>query len=158
MNDSSTFRAYLTARNYGNNAGSLYVGPGDAYFSNFITGNATPDISMVEPTAGELTDGKGENNFGSVMANRRKITKILTIRNQGTSRLEGIQIRNKGANAKDFIFTKPQKTTLEPGDSTTFAVTFKPKAAGRRKTEIGITSNDPDEASFEIPLIGRGKK
>jgi hypothetical protein len=158
MNDSSTFYAYLNARNSGNNAGSLYVGPGDASFSNFITGNTTPDISIQEPTAGELTDANGKNSFGSATVKSGKITKIFTIRNQGTFRLERIKIRNKGANPKDFIFTKPQKTTLEPGDFTTFKVTFKPKVSGRRKTEIQITSNDPDESSFDIPLIGRGTK
>ena len=90
------------------------------------------------------------------MAIKSTVTKTFTIRNTGTANLTGLAITKTGANAKNFTVKPPLKTTLAPGASTTFKVTFKPSAKGNRKAAIHIKSNDSNENPFDIALTGKG--
>jgi hypothetical protein len=54
------------------------------------------------------------------------------------------------------VIEAPGKTSLAPGTSTTFKVTFKPAAKGKRVAALAIASNDPDEDPFGIKLSGEG--
>ena len=60
------------------------------------------------------------------------VAKTVTIRNTGTANLKGLAVTRSGTNATDFVIGSLGATSLVPGASTTFKVTFKPRAAGSR--------------------------
>jgi Abnormal spindle-like microcephaly-assoc'd, ASPM-SPD-2-Hydin len=118
----------------------------------------SPEISVQQPKGKELSDGRSMKKFGSVEIGKASGAKIFTIKNTGTSKLTGLALTKSGANARDFTVTALGKTSLAPGASTTFKVTFKPKAKGKKDAFIKIKSNDEDENPFDIPVTGTGLK
>lgn len=119
-------------------------------------GLTAPEIALEQPAGKGLTDAVGRKSFGLVKVGKSGKARIFTIRNKGTAKLTGLAITKNGANAKDFIVTSPVKSTLAPNTSTTFRVTFKPRARGTRNAAIQIRSNDVDENPFDIKLTGTG--
>ncbi|MES2659894.1 MAG: choice-of-anchor tandem repeat GloVer-containing protein [Verrucomicrobiota bacterium] len=113
------------------------------------------EISVEEPAGTSLKDGKSTSAFGNAVV-KSPVTKTYTIRNLGKKNLTGIAVSREGAAAGDFSVTKPLKTSLAFGKTTTFQVTFKPTTTGSRKAELHITSNDTDESPFDITLTGKG--
>ncbi|MFV1995722.1 MAG: choice-of-anchor D domain-containing protein, partial [Verrucomicrobiales bacterium] len=53
-------------------------------------------------------------------------------------------------------FTAPLATTLAPGETTTFTVSFAPLGAGSRQADLMISSSDYDELPFDVLLYGTG--
>ncbi len=115
-----------------------------------------PDIAVQQPVGSNLIDGVAKKNFGSKAVASSTVAKSYTISNVGTGSLTGLVITKDGTNAGDFIVTAPVKTTLAPGETTTFTVKFKPTATGTRNAAIHIGCNDPDENPFDIKLAGLG--
>lgn len=158
MSDTDKFYAFLYGTNLGPSADSLALASGNAHFRNFKAGPAKPDIGVEQPAKFDLTDGKGRTDFGKASTGIGAVRKTFVIRNTGTAALTGLKIQNKGANPADYTVTPPKKTSIPPGGSTTFKVTFKPKAGGARSTVLRIRSNDAGESPFDIKLTGRGVK
>ncbi|MEO5714758.1 MAG: choice-of-anchor D domain-containing protein [Luteolibacter sp.] len=160
MTSSDTFTAAL-AGDSGNDGVGANVGPviasGKGWFTNFKAGPATPDLAVEQPTGTHLSDGRGKTNFGTILVGGSGVVKSFTVSNAGTARLVGKSITKTGANAADFTIVPPSKTNYAPGDSSTFKVTFKPKAKGMRTAVIHISTNDPTGAPFDINLTGSGK-
>ncbi len=156
LKPSETFWVALFGRNSVADAPSAGIASGQAFFTNFKVGNATPEIVVEKSASSELKDKKGTILFGAAKTNVGKLTKTFRIRNHGTAVLAGLNLSVLGAQARDFTFSSMGKKSLAPGDDTTFKVTFKPKASGMRKTTVFLTSNDADESSFEIKVSGRG--
>ena len=48
-------------------------------------------------------------------------------------------------------------TTVAAGASTTFKVLFSPSAIAARNAAIEIASNDADESTFDIAIVGTGE-
>ena len=120
------------------------------------SGLTAPEIVVKQPAQKNLKDGSSAVSFGTV-AVKKAVSKTFTIRNTGSAKLSKLAVTINGRHAKDFIVGKPAKTSLSPGGSTTFKVTFKPRAAGTRKAAIHIRSNDANENPFDIKLQGKGK-
>lgn len=118
----------------------------------------TPEITVTEG-ATTLSDNGGYN-FGDVdkLVPAVPLTKTFTIKNDGEVDLMNIAITGPtGAAAADYsVNTTGTATNLIPGASTTYTVTFDPRRIGTRNAYISITSNDLDEATFDIPLTGVG--
>lgn len=115
-----------------------------------------PDISVQQPLGSNLVDGVAKKSFGSKPIHTPSAAKTFTISNVGTSPLTGLVISEDGANPASFIVSALAKTTLAPGEKTTFTVIFKPVAIGTRTAAIHISSNDPNENPFDIKLTGLG--
>jgi len=112
-----------------------------------------PEIVVEEPVGANLVDGVaalafGDSNIGS------PVVKNLTVRNTGTADLSGLAVTPSGSN--DFGFSALGFTTLAPGASTNFTVTFTPTAAGPRNASLQISSNDSDENPFNVTFNGNG--
>ena len=120
------------------------------------SGLTAPEIAVLQPAKKSLKDGSSAVSFGTV-AVKKAVSKTFTIRNTGSAKLSKLAVTINGRHAKDFIVGKPRKASLAPGGSTTFKVTFKPRAAGTRKAAIHIRSNDANENPFDIKLQGKGK-
>jgi hypothetical protein len=80
---------------------------------------------------------------------------IRPITNRGTADLTGLAITKDGSHPADFTVTALGATTLAPGASTTFTVTFSPTAVGSRNAALHLASNDGDENPFDITLTGK---
>lgn len=115
-----------------------------------------PEITVQQPAGSDLADGSAKKSFGTVQTGKTGTAKTFTIRNTGFADLKNLSITRDGPHAADFSVTAPPKTTLAAGASTTFKVTFKPKAKGVRNAAIHIISNDADENPFDIKLAGQG--
>ena len=145
----------------GNKSATVHLDFNDIGGSTFdirLTGKGvalTPEISVEQPPRAGLTDGKSKRSFGTVKIGKSGTAKIFTIRNTGTGVLTGLSVGKNGGDKNDFQIGKLGKTTLAPGASTTFKVTFKPRAQGKRNATLRIGSNDADENPFDIKLTGR---
>ena len=127
----------------------------------FTIGSAVkkePDIAVQQPAGTNLTDGTSKKSFGTAKIGSKGVSKTFTIKNTGKTKLTGIAIKKKGLHKSDFIVGAPGKTSLAAGASTTFKVSFKPTAKGKRTASLAISSNDPDENPFDIKLAGEGAK
>ncbi len=124
-----------------------------------LTGNLLgPDIAVEQPLRKNLIDGKATTNFGKVKVGKSGKAKTYTIRNKGVTTLKISKLRKSGPAAQSFLVSKPRRSSLAPGKSTTFKITFKPKTKGTLKAALQIRNNDKDENPFDIKLLGRGVK
>ncbi len=161
--ESGTLTISFSPKAGGLRSAVLSIASNDADESPYIitlSGTAVvplPEISVQQPRGSELTDGVARRTFGNVKL-RKAMTKTFVIRNLGKANLTGLAITKTGKHAKDFVVRKPLRSTLAPGTSTTFKVTFRPKAKGVRNAAIRIANNDPNENPFDIRLTGRGRK
>lgn len=113
-----------------------------------------PQIT-VERSGQGLNTGEGAADFGAVeVTQSAPIT--FTIRNTGTTDLEGLALGKDGAHAGDYTLGNLAELDLAPGEFTDFTVTFAPSAKGVRTANVRITSNDPTEPSFLIRVTGSG--
>ncbi len=145
-----------------NSAGDLYVGgdfieAGDkvsAFVARFLLNFA--GISVANDS-GPLSDGMGSVDFGTILYGSNTV-QFFSITNTGNLSLTGMVIDKDGANASDFtVDTSGMLTTLAPGDSTSFAVTFSPVGGGDRSAALHIVSNAVGESNpFDMALIGYG--
>ena len=117
-----------------------------------------PQIAVEQPLGSGLTDGVSPVDF-SLQLVGQATSKVFTIRNPGTGTLTGLAATIDGAAAGDFIVTAPPAvTTLAPGASTTFTVTFTPSGSGTRNAGLHIASNDPARNPFDLVLTGQGNR
>lgn len=114
-----------------------------------------PDIAVEQPVSMALTDGGSTIAFGTAAAGATS-TRTFTIRNEGLFGLSAIAGMVDGANSGGFSVGAPGAVIVPPGGSTTIAVTFSPTGGGARNGVLHLTSNDPDETSFEVALTASG--
>ncbi len=74
--------------------------------------------------------------------------------NLGTATLNSIAITTSGTNVADFTISSLGSTSIAPGGTTTFLITFVPSAIGTRTAAIQIASNDPVSNPFNLNLTG----
>ena len=116
-----------------------------------------PEIAVYDSKANDLAAGLSEGNWGKVPTDGDGVEKSFRIRNIWTTDLSGIKVRIIGKHAEDFALTAPTADLLPGGAATNFSVTFKPSASGPRSATLRITSNDADESTFDIDLVGNAK-
>jgi hypothetical protein len=87
--------------------------------------------------------------------NRIGNVRTLTITNTGTTTLKGLRILRDGENARDF-FVQYSRKPLEPKQSMTVKVTFRPRAPGVREAGLHIYSIETPANPFDLSLTGQG--
>lgn len=160
----TTFKVTFMPTAKGARNASLQITSNDADENPFdieLSGTAftpVPEIDIQQKTGSSLVDGSTRSiSFGTVAKDKSGTPKSFTIFNKGSANLTGLAVSFSGGDSKDFIVTKPA-TTVAPGKSTTFKVTFKPSAIGTLKATIRVKSNDANENPFDIRLTGMGAK
>ena len=114
----------------------------------------SPDIDVEQPAGVALADGTATVNYGLRTIGAPGVAKTFTVKNAGAAGLTGLALTIDGANAADFsVSVPPPASTLAPEGSTEFTVTFSPAGSGVRTASLHITSNDPNEAPFDIALL-----
>ncbi len=136
----------------------LAVGPdGTLYVTDennrIAKGVPLADISVEQPVGVSLVDGKTSISYGSVFIGQTSV-RTFTIRNDSDGFLKGLALSVNGANAADFTPTALGATSLAPGASITFDITFHANTGGTRTAAVHVASSDADESSFDITLTG----
>jgi hypothetical protein len=87
-------------------------------------------------------------------ADKSDLKKTFTVYNTGAANLTGLAFSKDGVDSLQYTVGGLGVTTLVPGATTTFTVTFKaPTPATQPRTAaLHITSNDANESSFDITL------
>ena len=112
--------------------------------ANFTVTNG-PDISVTPLTY----------DFENVKVKKSK-SASFKVQNNGKANLT-IATLIIGPDASMFTLTSGGgNKTIKPGKFTTIKVKFKPTSTGSRASTLKIVSNDPDEPTIDIPLIGAG--
>ncbi len=124
--------------------------PDENPFDVALSGNGTP------PPAPDIAALPDSNDFGDVVLNTTA-TQTFEIRNTGNLDLHVSATALSGANADVFaITTGGGAFTLAPADTRNIAIRFAPTTLGAKAAALELTSDDPDEATFLIPLLGNG--
>ncbi|MCC5844937.1 MAG: choice-of-anchor D domain-containing protein [Verrucomicrobia bacterium] len=103
-----------------------------------------------------LATGSASLDFGDTQWKSNTASIDVTITNEGGADLENLSLVLEGAHAADFSFTPPPQTSLGPGESTTFTVSFHPMSIGERTGRILVYSSDAMKSPFWIRLTGSG--
>jgi hypothetical protein len=123
-----------------------------------VSAQLVPEIAVEQPAGIDLVDGTASINYGNVILGASSL-RTFTIKNIGTANLLNLAVSKTGTGSAQFtVVTTGMATTLAPGASTTFTVTFGPTgtAIGARTAAIRIASNDVNENPFDIALTGAG--
>ncbi|NIR52820.1 MAG: choice-of-anchor D domain-containing protein [Aliifodinibius sp.] len=105
-----------------------------------------PDIE-VEPAS---------HDYGEVIV-ENSASQTFTIKNEGMAELSVEKIELRGEYEQEFALeSRETPFKLAPDDSQDIFVAFRPACEGTREATLVITSNDPDEKEFEVPLSGLG--
>ena len=118
-----------------------------------FTAAATAAMVVEQPAGTPLTSGSSSTNFGPVPYGR-SASREYTIRNSGdaTLQVEGVVTQNGDA-ARFVVDTTGMETSLAPGASTTFRVTFTPTAVTFYETLLRV---DVDGSDFTTFISGQG--
>jgi M6 family metalloprotease-like protein len=120
------------------------------------TPSTAPEIAVEQPAGTNLVDGSSTINFGSVNMGSSSAPFTFIVNNLGTANLTGLALAKSGTHSNDFTLGSLGSTTVAPGTSTTFTVTFSPGSTGTRSAALQIASNDGNENPFDITLTGTG--
>jgi hypothetical protein len=163
---STTFTVTFQPSATGSRSAILRLASNDADENPFditLTGTGTtppvttaPEIAVERPAGTNLVDGTASIAFGNVTVGSSGTPLTFTVKNLGTANLTGLAITKSGTNTGNFVVGTISATTLSPGASATFTVTFRPSAAGSRSAILRLASNDADENPFDINVAGTG--
>ena len=163
---STTFSVTFKPTATGTRTATLRIASNDADENPFditLTGSGVaappitvPEIAVERPAGTNLVDGTASAAFGNITVGVSGSPVTFTVKNPGTANLTGLALTKAGTNSADFLISTMGASSLAPGASTTFSVTFKPTATGNRSAILRIASNDADENPFDITLTGSG--
>lgn len=109
-------------------------------------------VSLTVIGAPNLLPSESSLDFGEVYVGLSK-TLNVTLGNNGTDVLNLDSIRFENT---DFFSNGVFPAELQPGQTQTLTVTFRPSGLGNKTGGVAIFSNDPDLARLNIPLVGKG--
>ncbi len=126
--------------------------PDNTVFDIQLTGSSpvAPEIT-VEENGVNLVSGSSSLSYGTVTLGHT-LAKTFTIHNIGTAPLTGVGATTVVSGI--FVLTTAPASTVAPGGSTTFVVTFTPASLLPAQSALNISSNDADENPFSIHLDG----
>jgi len=110
--------------------------------------NPAPDISVCPASI----------QFGTTKEGSLSSPQMFTVTNKGIRDLVMGGISMTGQNASEFIVTSNgcSLQTLAPDGSCIIQIAFSPTSGGAKGADLTISSNDPDQSPFFVPLNGTG--
>ncbi len=94
-------------------------------------------------------------DFGGLSLNTASAQQGVSLRNSGTATLNINNVSLSGTNAGDFSVVNPCGTTVNPGGSCSFAVSFRPTGVGVRSALLSIGTNAGNSPQA-VMLTGQG--
>jgi len=128
-------------------------------------GLATPEATVLgngeSISDGDSSPTKTDNtDFGrnDILASTQEHTFYLKNIGSGVLTLTGMPlVVLSGTHAGDFLVsTQPTASSVAPGDSVAFTITFNPTAVGLREAAISIANDDDDENPYDFTIQGTG--
>lgn len=110
-------------------------------------------FSDEEPASLNQIRLSGSAKFPTTVVRKTSKPKTFVIANTGSVAISNIRLSVAGKDGKQFRVTAPA-STLDPGLSTTFKASFKPKVAGKRSAVFTVTSS---AGSASIKVSGKAK-
>ncbi len=161
---STTFTVTFSPSAAGTRSAVINIASNDSARNPFrinVSGTGlVPQINLFDGAstspADALSDNTGSVSLGSVLYGNTGTPHTFTIQNSGAAPLTGLLFSISGADRSDFTIGNLGATTLAPGASTTFTVSFAPSAGGTRNALVNIASNDPNTNPFRINVSGSG--
>ena len=114
--------------------------------------NEVPNGSLIPETS-------NNTNFGSVYAAFDTVIRTFFIKNLGnaTLNLTSPTITINGVHANEFTLdTSTLLTSISPGDSTSFSVSFVPRSPGTKNANLIINTDDPLNLLYGFNIEGNG--
>ena len=149
---STTFEVNFAPATAGAKTAALHIASNDADENPFdITLTGTGYIPAPKIDVSNYSDGS-QVSFHTALGSSEVQT--FTVHNGGSADLNGLAVSKDGTDAADFSIGTLGATTLAPGTSTTFSVTFTPTSIGVRNAALHIASNDTDENPYDLSLLG----
>jgi len=118
----------------------------------FGVSNAS-SLTVTVLSLGDLTLTQPKR-FKTTVVGASSRSQRVYIRNLGDQPARALRVEVDGRAKKDFVVTQPEARLLEPGASTFFQVSFRPREEGKRKAEVTVLS---DAAPVRVNLRGRGQ-
>lgn len=140
-------QAFNTSGLHGHNSTEISFSPPD---------NNLPDVSPVAVSGGESDEFAGSSaliHFGEAKPGSPGITKTFSVTNPSPELLGGLAITAAGAT---FTISSNGASSLAPGETTDFSVTFRPLTAGSHAGVIRIHGNEAGDKFYEIHVQGSG--
>ncbi|MES9902051.1 MAG: choice-of-anchor D domain-containing protein, partial [Sedimenticola sp.] len=126
----------------------------DLTVSGTGTGTTAPEIDLQRPASTSIaddgTDAQGSKNAGD------QVTLTYTVENTGNAVLNVTNITSTGASNVTVDSISTTAFTVGAGATATFNVLYTPTAAGAFSFDLDITSDDADEANYDIAVSGTG--
>jgi secreted trypsin-like serine protease len=82
--------------------------------------------------------------------------KDFSIENTGNTTLRITSATINGPGSNDFLLATKVPRTVATGRSSSFRINFVPSSSSTRTASLVLRTNDPDEGSITIPLVGIG--
>lgn len=127
-------------------------------FQVALTGYGLVPVPVVEQPAGRpLASGISATDFGEIPTGAGSPPVFYTLRNTGNAPFELLEITTSGAEAEDFAVDQSGTAGLVlPGETTTFSVTFRPRAGGSRAATLSLEGDGGYEHVVPLSGIGTG--
>lgn len=115
-----------------------------------------PDPFEDPSTAPDITVEPPALDFGALATGATSDAQVVTVSNVGDAVLDLDDVSLADPTAPFAVYA-PESSVLQPGESTTFVVTFCPVDDGVAEGEVQVSSNDADEPVVGVALSGSGE-
>ncbi len=159
--ESTTFQVVFSPTRVGSLTAGIRILSNDEDEGEFAiglagTGLGLPEIGVLAANGTKLKDNGKVTKFGYAVVGTTGKSRTFTIKNLGKGPLRNLTISKSGRGKVDFKVSKLAATSLAPGASTTFKVTFRPSARNNRVARIEIGSDDKRSGPFDLNVSGIG--
>ncbi|MCP4133228.1 MAG: choice-of-anchor D domain-containing protein [bacterium] len=124
---------------------------GNAAVITVVINTSSPEIDLAQ---GNSCPSGSQYNFGSVNEGEAGVSIPFTIRNTGSATLtvSGISLSNN----TNFNLSASSSYTIYAGNDAVFYLAFTPSATGSLSASLTINSNDANEGTYILNLVGTG--
>lgn len=117
---------------------------------------SSPQLTIEEENGPTVPNGKQDVSFASQPEVGKSVTKTFVVKNVGQGPLvlkanPNLINLNQGG---DFTISPVTQSTLNPGESVKFTVTFKPSTAAPQSRTVTVYSNDPTNPTYSFVIKG----
>ena len=116
--------------------------------------DGAPEIDVTSSLSGAIPDDGEDDTGEALVGEEQAITYTVTNSGTDTLTLENPTISGETNLDGGVTVENPDDLTLEPGETTTFTVTFTPLDEGEFSFDIDLPNDDADENPYDIAVIG----
>jgi subtilisin-like proprotein convertase family protein len=148
--DSTTLGFKSASLSFANNDSN--ENPFNFTITGIVTATSSAEIDVLSGTT-NLVSNVGSVNFGSLAIGSTAVTRQFIIRNSGNAALI---LQPATLTGSGFVLTQnvTSRQTVAPGGSATISVRMDANLLGAKSGVLTILSNDSDEGSFKVNLVG----